>query len=290
MERAAAPALSVDKSLIFDIGMHCGQDTQHYLQLGYRVVAVEAEPLLVDAARRRFAPEIAEGRLTVVHSVIAAEDGPVPFWVFPDKSEWNTADTEHARQSIAAGNRHLRIELTGRQFASILREFGTPLFVKIDIEGADLLCVEGLGALPGRPPYLSLELSRASRDVAFEILAKVYTLGYRQFKMVDQALVPSRAAQLPSGQRYRFEMGSSGAFGEAAPGRWSDAFAIARKIERMVRLERLLAPGGQLRPGAWALNGASRLWAQRRSPRQWRAALTTASWFDLHAALPSAGG
>ena len=37
--------------LIFDIGMHHGQDTAYYLSLGNRVVAVDADPTLIDRAR-----------------------------------------------------------------------------------------------------------------------------------------------------------------------------------------------------------------------------------------------
>ena len=35
------------KNLIFDIGMHIGQDTEFYLKKGFCVVAVEANPKLV---------------------------------------------------------------------------------------------------------------------------------------------------------------------------------------------------------------------------------------------------
>ena len=33
-------------SIIFDIGMHCGEDTDFYLKKGFTVVGVEANPEL----------------------------------------------------------------------------------------------------------------------------------------------------------------------------------------------------------------------------------------------------
>ena len=36
-----------NKKLIFDIGMNIGQDTRQYLNLGFDVIAVEADPELV---------------------------------------------------------------------------------------------------------------------------------------------------------------------------------------------------------------------------------------------------
>jgi spermidine synthase len=43
-------------NLIYDIGMHDGSDSEFYLRKGYRVVAVEANPKLVEACRERLAP------------------------------------------------------------------------------------------------------------------------------------------------------------------------------------------------------------------------------------------
>ena len=45
--------------LIFDIGFNNGDDTAHYLTRGFEVLAVEANPELVEAGRKRFADAIA---------------------------------------------------------------------------------------------------------------------------------------------------------------------------------------------------------------------------------------
>ena len=39
------------KKLIFDIGMYDGSDTRYYLNEGFRVLAIEANPVLVKRAR-----------------------------------------------------------------------------------------------------------------------------------------------------------------------------------------------------------------------------------------------
>jgi len=41
-------------NLIYDIGMNNGDDTAYYLQRGFRVIAVEANPALVSQAIQRF--------------------------------------------------------------------------------------------------------------------------------------------------------------------------------------------------------------------------------------------
>src|SRR5690348_14148592 len=72
---------AVEEDLVFDVGLHRGQDTAYYLAMGYRVVAFEANPDLVREFRSRFASAIEKGRLTIVEGAIArSEESWVPFY------------------------------------------------------------------------------------------------------------------------------------------------------------------------------------------------------------------
>ena len=42
------------KDLIYDVGMHHGQDTDYYLKRGYRVIGFEANPDNAAVCRRRY--------------------------------------------------------------------------------------------------------------------------------------------------------------------------------------------------------------------------------------------
>ena len=67
--------------LIYDVGLHNGTDTAYYLHKGFRVVAIDANPVLVAAAQDRFRAEIANGRLMVLNIGIAEKQGVLSFWV-----------------------------------------------------------------------------------------------------------------------------------------------------------------------------------------------------------------
>src|SRR5579871_6024138 len=72
-KRGRQPATrTVDRGrdLVFDVGMHRGEDTAYYLHKGYRVVAFEANPSLIEHARIRFREELESGRLTIVPGAI----------------------------------------------------------------------------------------------------------------------------------------------------------------------------------------------------------------------------
>ncbi|HND96630.1 MAG TPA: hypothetical protein PLH49_12755, partial [Chitinophagaceae bacterium] len=56
-----------ENKLVFDIGMHIGQDTCHFLKMGYNVIAVEANPDLVIQNRKKFRKEIEKGQLIILN-------------------------------------------------------------------------------------------------------------------------------------------------------------------------------------------------------------------------------
>ena len=62
------------KDLIYDFGMHKGEDTEFYLRKGFRVIAFEANPELVRLCRNRLKGFIDQGQLTVIEGAILNPD------------------------------------------------------------------------------------------------------------------------------------------------------------------------------------------------------------------------
>ncbi len=46
--------LAKERLVVFDIGMHTGQDTNYYLRSGYKVIAAEANPILAAENEKNF--------------------------------------------------------------------------------------------------------------------------------------------------------------------------------------------------------------------------------------------
>lgn len=265
--------------LVFDVGFHKGEDTEFYLKKGFRVVAVEANPSLHRAGLERFAAQIRSGQLTLVHAAVARENGPVGFFVNQRASEWGTVSADFAARNAALGAGSQEISVPGVRFDRIVGEFGVPYYLKIDIEGADLLCLEALRQFAEKPRYVSLESNKTSWHELQAEFALLRALGYRRFKVVSQEGVPRQSCPNPPREgafaTHRFARGASGAFGEEAPGRWlSERQALARY--RLIFLE-------------YALFGDSGWLTERtlRRPLLWRLIkyLPRADWYDTHAAL-----
>src|SRR5262249_7539694 len=160
------------------------------------------------------------GQLTIVECAIASKTGTVEFWINQDDDLWSSLSRDHT----AAWTRQERIEVGARTFDTVLAEYGVPYYLKVDIEGADQLCLEALGPLASKPRFVSFECSLGDFELTFDALATLWQSGYRRFKLVNQAKHP--ALRLPNPPRegtyvdMRFDGSMTGPFGEEAPGEW----------------------------------------------------------------------
>ncbi|MBY8974306.1 FkbM family methyltransferase [Rhodobacteraceae bacterium NNCM2] len=211
------------KDLIFDIGLHKGEDTTFYLKKGFRVIAVEANPTLCDAAREKFSEEIASGQLTLVNGCISDEGGTVDFFVNNQVSEWSSFDKELGSRQFGS----TKIEVPSVSTLDLFAEHGVPYYMKIDIEGADGIPVRELWKTRERPVYVSYEAA------TIETAAILFCLGYRRFAVARQRAVPDTRLPNPATEGeyvdYTFPLGSSGAFGTEVNGRWGSLEDCARE-------------------------------------------------------------
>ena len=180
--------MRMKRKLVYDVGFNIGQDTAFYLARGHRVVAIEADPTLAEDGRKRFSRDIEAGNLEIVNVGIAQEEGSAEFWICEGKPEFNSF-----YQGIAARNGYAThaIRIPTTRFASVMRRFGTPYFLKIDIEGNEMLCLNDLST-SDLPTYISIEsecpIDAKPIDAAdgLRVLLKLRELGYQSFKLIDQ--------------------------------------------------------------------------------------------------------
>ena len=167
--------LKYDPKLIYDAGMNNGDDTAYYLWRGFRVLAIEANPDLVAKAAMRFASEIETGRLRILNVGIAAEDGELPFWICETNSRFSSFDRHLASLDGSCPQHEIRVHCL--RFRSLLEEFGVPFYVKADIQGNDLLCVQDLDPRQ-LPKFISVS--------EVNLLTLLRERGFNYFKCISQ--------------------------------------------------------------------------------------------------------
>jgi FkbM family methyltransferase len=165
--------------LVYDIGLHDGGDTGHYLREGCRVVAVDANPQMCSAAEANFRDYIRDGQLRIINRGVAEGNGQLEFWVCDDVSEWSSF---HRRVASRNGAKHHAVVVDCIPISEIIAEFGVPDYMKIDIEGNDRICIAGLNTSTA-PQYISIEMDHSRGD---EDIERLLALGYRGFKVICQ--------------------------------------------------------------------------------------------------------
>lgn len=177
------------RELVFDLGFHRGEDTAYYLHRGCYVVAVEADPKLVEAGRQRFAEAVRNGRLTLLNKAVTRQGGgEVTFYVSP-LSIWSSTHRDIAEREAPGTARVVSVPTV--DLTELIDTYGTPVYCKIDIEGNDIEALESLTWTNHRPRYVSVESECLGREEAygsqmFDTLDRLHALGYTGFKLVDQ--------------------------------------------------------------------------------------------------------
>ncbi len=275
----------VQQNLIYDVGMHKGEDTVFYLKKGFKVVGFEADPTLVELCKDKFSSEIADGRLVIVEGAIVdfsdavSSQTHVRFFKNNDISEWGTVVENWAQRNEHLGSESEVIEVAAVDFKKCLSLYGIPHYLKIDIEGSDMMCLKSLLDFDDRPNYISIESDKLSFDRLKEEFLIFKTLGYTSFQAINQADIEKQRE--PKGgegnfANQHFKYGSSGLFGKDLPAAWKSEQEILKQYKHIFRMYKLFGDYGILR----LLRRIVNKFSTRSIP----------GWYDTHAKHHLANG
>ena len=214
--------------IIYDIGSNNGDDIPYYLLKAHSVVAVEANPSLCEQIASRFAHEIEAGRLSLVNAAIVdTSDQVVDFYIHKKY---------HVLSSLDPGERHLdeytKLQVNAVNICSLIKRYGDPYYVKLDVEGFDQQILASLHCHSIRPAYISAESHKIG---VFALLSE--QMNYQSFKLVDGRSVGAVYKQtlfhspiLNKMIAYSFPHHSAGPFGNDIFGEWMDKPTLLRYL------------------------------------------------------------
>ena len=166
--------------LVFDVGAHVGDRIASFRRLGARVVAVEPQPAMVKVLKLFYGRDadvaiesVAVGRRIGTISLMINADNPTVSTASP---QFVNAARDAVGWQAQRWTRSIQVPVT--TLDSLIDKYGTPDFIKIDVEGFEEDALQGLAHAV---KALSFEFTTIQRDVALACIERCITLGYARF-------------------------------------------------------------------------------------------------------------
>lgn len=272
---------SKQEDLVYDVGLHRGQDTDYYLNKGFRVIAFEANPENAEFCRNKFAEAIADGRLTIVEGAITDTEKikdrshKIRFYRNLSSSLWGSTCDEWAFRNEVMGTQNEIIEVEAVNFVECLEKFGIPFYLKADIVGSETVCLKALLEFENKPDYVSIRSEKVIFSKLEEEFRLLQELGYDKFKAIQQDVTDWQIALNGSGKIYTFDEGASGPFGEESDGEWKSYEKVLQEYRRIFVYYWLFGDYSYLTQTEKGKNFISNLERVFRRPLP--------GWYDTHA-------
>lgn len=232
----ATPTLPYDSDsakVIYDVGSYNCDDIEYYLKKGHKVISIEANPELVGEIRECYSSELKTNRLVVVNCAVGENSGESFFYINQRDRGSSTLDPT----AVGKSGPWAKIRVPVERLSNLIIQYGNPYYIKIDVEGVDLIVLKDLYRAGIHSPYLSTE--------AHSILpfAALLMMGYDRFKLIEgREIVRGKFNSHEFIDVYNtltthsFSRHSSGPFGDDIPGSWLG-------IEEFLNLFHAVGPG-----------------------------------------------
>ncbi len=168
-----------------------------------RVIAVEAQPHLASLVRRSL--EANNRAPFEVHAIACGDrEGTIEFFI----SEGSSGSSGvFAAYSAASQHRKLTVPLKCFDQAIAWRDWPGNVFLKLDIEGSELVFLGGASEMiRARQPLILMEVNPGSMQAAgftgAQMLAKLTSLGYAHFIEAGSTMKPAPLAELYQGHQH----------------------------------------------------------------------------------------
>jgi len=150
--------------LVFDVGANHGSKTDIFLRLGAHVVAVDPDRTNQQILKEKFLMyRLSQKPVEIVGKAVSDKEGVETMWIDEPGSATNTLSQKWVETLKHDDQRFTRRHNFGEQrtvetttLDQLIRSYGSPFFIKIDVEGHEPNVLRGLRCAV---PYLSFEVN-----------------------------------------------------------------------------------------------------------------------------------
>ncbi|MFH1359543.1 MAG: FkbM family methyltransferase [Candidatus Omnitrophota bacterium] len=178
--------------LCFDIGANIGQKVEFFLKLKARVIAVEPQCSCYHFLKNIYRKN---PRVTVLHEALDEQKGQKEIML----CEAN-AMSSFSKEWIREARKIFDYEWSGAETVvtetldDLITRFGTPQYIKIDVEGFELNVIRGLNQ---KVPFLSFEVNPWSVPTLPRIVDHLAKFASPRFNFVEDPTFAHRPVHFP---------------------------------------------------------------------------------------------
>ena len=171
--------------LVFDIGYNHGEFSIActHKHRNCKIIALEANPVLVQKG-----PVLKN--ITLLNNLVSNKVGEkIPFYISPEDGI-STASTDFMKNSrFTKGSKYLNIkskwgapiDVESTTLDELIKTYGSPDFIKVDVEGYEQEVISGLSA---PIPLIGFEWHEEDFDSVVEIVNHLSKIGFTEFGVV----------------------------------------------------------------------------------------------------------
>ena len=204
--------------LIFDLGCNTGENLEYYLSRAKKVVAVDANQEACTIAKNNFAKNLNDGSLIVINRAVIPHDklndNPTVTLYKPAIDEiWSTRISS-LQKEWGGKNSYVEYSVQTTSIIELIRDFGTPAYLKIDIEGSEKHVLKDLLENELRPEDISVEIHNQ------EAYGMLVALNYQSYQVIGFNGGKKKEYINRDGQSGSIPKSSTGFFGTDLPNQW----------------------------------------------------------------------
>ncbi|MDQ3110740.1 MAG: FkbM family methyltransferase [Bacteroidota bacterium] len=174
-------------SLVFDVGANLGNYSAVFLEKNAKVIAVEPQSYCIDFLKLRFGKNSA---IKIIHCGLGANEEEKELMVSSAHTlssfnkEWveGVNKTERFKPSNAVWEKKERISM--RTLDGLIKEYGLPSYLKIDVEGYEKEVLRGLSR-PVETVSFEFTIPELAND-AVECVRMLAAIGLYEFQSVKE--------------------------------------------------------------------------------------------------------
>jgi FkbM family methyltransferase len=168
--------------LVFDVGANMGNRTKLFLRLNAKVVAFEPQKMCAEFLESAFKREKS---FTLIKKALGAKNSEAEMFIANEHTistlskHWVTATKESGRFRQNTWNKRQLVEIT--TLDNMIKQFGIPSFIKIDVEGYEYEVLSGI-SIP--IDYISIEFASENIENTYKCIEHMNSISDVLFQIV----------------------------------------------------------------------------------------------------------